>query len=311
VHNDGRVAARRASVEVAWVRGGVRTVNHRADRGRIEPAGAARVAVKDPQASVPGAGWEALVVEARAWLARPAREELRVAERPRAPGAASASPVSYVRPHAAPCPAGPGGAHRFETRGFPNDGVVEQWELCRLCGAVRKLPLAPEQEATQARVRRARAAREAAKLEEELARAEAEAARRGSAPPPRHRRPERAPPPDAPHETLPASAAYWILGLPPTAGWDEVKAAHRRLAKEYHPDAAGAVDERTRALLDQRMRDVNAAKDRLREHLRPDEPERRPAGCPPGRPEQRAATGSFSDDRVNPFLRPRRRPSGW
>lgn len=273
VHNDGRIAARRASVEVAWVRGGLRTVIHREELGVIEPAGAARVAVKDPQAAVPGAGWEALVAEARAWLARPARAELRVAERPRGPGEEFASPVSYVRPHAAPCPAGPGGAHRFEARGFPNDGVVEQWELCRLCGAVRKLPLAPEQEATQARVRRERAAREAAKLEEEWAKAEAEAARRGSAHHHRPRRPERPPPPpDAPHETLPVSAAYWILGLPPTAGWDEVRAAHRRLAKEYHPDAAGAVDERTRALLDQRMRDVNAAKDRLREHLRPEEP---------------------------------------
>ena len=256
VHNDGGVTARDATVGVAWVRPGARVLVHRADVGAIEPGGAARVAVKDPQtADVSGAAWVALRVEARARFAMPASAELPVAARRRDAGSDDAPPVSYVRPHAAACPNAPDGRHRFETRGFPNDGVVEQWELCRLCGAVHRLPLTPEQAATQARVRRERAAREAARDEEEYRKAQQGSRAR--------------PPPPEPGETLPVSVAFWLLGLDASASWDEVKAAHRKLAKAYHPDAAANADERTRRLMEERMRDVNAAKDRLREHLRP------------------------------------------
>ena len=43
-----------------------------------------------------------------------------------------------------------------------------------------------------------------------------------------------------------------VLGLLPTATWDEVRAAHRRLAKVLHPDAGVEADHR-------RMAEVNEA----------------------------------------------------
>jgi DnaJ domain len=48
---------------------------------------------------------------------------------------------------------------------------------------------------------------------------------------------------------------YGVLGLPPTATPDEVAAAYRRLAKEWHPDHGGG---------DQRMAQINSAYDLLR-----------------------------------------------
>jgi hypothetical protein len=48
---------------------------------------------------------------------------------------------------------------------------------------------------------------------------------------------------------------YGVLGLPPTATPDEVAAAYRRLAKEWHPDRGGG---------DQRMAEINSAYDLLR-----------------------------------------------
>jgi DnaJ domain len=48
---------------------------------------------------------------------------------------------------------------------------------------------------------------------------------------------------------------YAVLGLPPTATPDQVAAAYRRLAKEWHPDRGGG---------DERMAQINAAYDVLR-----------------------------------------------
>jgi hypothetical protein len=48
---------------------------------------------------------------------------------------------------------------------------------------------------------------------------------------------------------------YGVLGLPDTASPEEVAAAYRRLAKEWHPDRGGAED---------RMAQINAAYDLLR-----------------------------------------------
>jgi DnaJ domain len=52
--------------------------------------------------------------------------------------------------------------------------------------------------------------------------------------------------------------AYSILGVPRGASWDEITAAYRRLAKEWHPDVHG-----TEAAV-RRMVAINAAYEQLR-----------------------------------------------
>jgi hypothetical protein len=49
-----------------------------------------------------------------------------------------------------------------------------------------------------------------------------------------------------------------VLGLPPTATPDEIAAAYRRLAKEWHPDRGGGAES------ERRMAEINAAYDVLR-----------------------------------------------
>lgn len=49
-----------------------------------------------------------------------------------------------------------------------------------------------------------------------------------------------------------------MLGLPPTATPQEIAAAYRRLAKEWHPDRGGGAE------AERRMADINAAYDVLR-----------------------------------------------
>ena len=44
-----------------------------------------------------------------------------------------------------------------------------------------------------------------------------------------------------------------VLGLPETATWDEVRAAHRRLAKVLHPDAGVEADHRRMAELNEAL----------------------------------------------------------
>lgn len=61
-----------------------------------------------------------------------------------------------------------------------------------------------------------------------------------------------------------ASEAYAVLGLPETATADEVRAAHRRLIAQVHPDKGGSADLTTR---------VNAARDLLLERLNRNAPE--------------------------------------
>ena len=57
---------------------------------------------------------------------------------------------------------------------------------------------------------------------------------------------------------------YEILGLPRYAPWDHVVAAHRRLAKEHHPDRLGDATPEERAESEERMRLVNQAYTDLR-----------------------------------------------
>jgi len=60
------------------------------------------------------------------------------------------------------------------------------------------------------------------------------------------------------------SDPYVVLGLPPSATWEEISAAHRRLAKLHHPDRLVLASAEERAIGDQRIRDLNVAYMELR-----------------------------------------------
>lgn len=52
---------------------------------------------------------------------------------------------------------------------------------------------------------------------------------------------------------------YEVLGLFPGASLEQVKRAHRKLAKQHHPDRYGNADPAERRAAEQRMVQVNAA----------------------------------------------------
>jgi hypothetical protein len=60
------------------------------------------------------------------------------------------------------------------------------------------------------------------------------------------------------------SDPYVVLGLPPSATWEEISAQHRRLAKVHHPDRLLHASEEQRASSDKRIRDLNIAYMELR-----------------------------------------------
>jgi len=60
------------------------------------------------------------------------------------------------------------------------------------------------------------------------------------------------------------SDPYVVLGLPPTASWEEISAAHRRLAKVHHPDRLIDASDERREDSNQRIRDLNIAYMELR-----------------------------------------------
>ena len=57
---------------------------------------------------------------------------------------------------------------------------------------------------------------------------------------------------------------YVVLGLPPSASWEEISATHRRLAKLHHPDRLVNATEEERETGDRRIRDLNIAYMELR-----------------------------------------------
>ncbi|MBE0618109.1 MAG: TerB family tellurite resistance protein [Proteobacteria bacterium] len=59
-------------------------------------------------------------------------------------------------------------------------------------------------------------------------------------------------------------ADYDILGLPPSAGVDEVKRAYRELAKKYHPDMVAHLGVEFRDLANRKFLEVQQAYDRIR-----------------------------------------------
>lgn len=57
----------------------------------------------------------------------------------------------------------------------------------------------------------------------------------------------------------PQRTHYQVLGVAPDARLEEIRRAHRQLARVLHPDRLGAATEAERRLAERRMREVNAA----------------------------------------------------
>lgn len=259
-------AAPRARLEVWWQRNGERSEPLRQELGTLHVGDALRLEVDGLHRVLPpGEGsWDEIVVRLWAWNALPAWERLVLTKRSgsvsgtRAEG--PSAPVRYARGRELPCPERPDGTHDFEERPYVNDGVTERWRVCRACRHVVREPLTPEQEETQRRARSARAQRLRRLMEEEFARldAEAQAQRRQHA--------RRAPPPSQGDE-YPLELAFFVLELDATrATWADVSAAHRRLALAHHPDRHANASPDARAAAEQKMQEINRARDRLREH---------------------------------------------
>ena len=60
-------------------------------------------------------------------------------------------------------------------------------------------------------------------------------------------------------ELEPDSSPHQILGVQPGATKDEIQAAYKRLAKQYHPDRVASLGEEFRHLAERRMKVINAA----------------------------------------------------
>lgn len=57
---------------------------------------------------------------------------------------------------------------------------------------------------------------------------------------------------------------YAMLGLPLYASWEAVTSAHRRLAKQFHPDMMVGAPDEERSAADERMREINRAYNQIR-----------------------------------------------
>jgi len=58
--------------------------------------------------------------------------------------------------------------------------------------------------------------------------------------------------------------AYAVLGVDPSASWEEIVAAHRAMARRHHPDRVAAEGPEAVAAAEERIRAVNAAFAELR-----------------------------------------------
>jgi hypothetical protein len=244
--------ARRVGVRVACAAGDRSVPLVETERIDIEPRSAHVFPIDSPGMTMPhGVAWERIEIVASAANALRAKHVLDIT--PSAGGR-----PGDERPYRTPsCTAG---EHAFEERRIFGEGVDAPWEVCRRCGYARPLPLTAEEEAVRARFRARLAAEERRReAHERAAQADRPAPRRAP-------EPERASPaaPDA--SDMPVAAAFYLLGLPQTATWAQVQAAHRRLVGEWHPDRAGD-DPKARRLSEMRTQELNRARDRLRDFL--------------------------------------------
>ena len=207
--------------------------------------------LQNPQRDLPRGDveWRALVVDVTAANALRRRARLDMSAKSTTQRAECPERAAYGAP---PCVDGTT-AHRFEHRRAYEEGIALDWEVCGRCHFARPANRDPATEAAVEAARRARLQREEATMRR--------------APDVEREREER--PPSRRHadaDTMPIEVAYWTLGLPETASWEDVQTAHRKLARELHPDRA-APD--ARKVMEERMSDVNRARDRLRGALTP------------------------------------------
>ena len=78
------------------------------------------------------------------------------------------------------------------------------------------------------------------------------------------------PPPKAePDEPQPVELAptwaHQVLGVPLGASWQELSQAYRKLALEHHPDRVAGMSLEDREYSEERMKEINAAYDELRQ----------------------------------------------
>ena len=70
------------------------------------------------------------------------------------------------------------------------------------------------------------------------------------------------------HRDLPLAVlqAYGVLGLSPSADWDQINAAHRTLLKQHHPDRHAGNEALIKRATDQAQK-INEAFQTLKKHL--------------------------------------------